>query len=175
MWGAIIAAAAGAAGGYLGNKEKQKKVNAALAGADKYRNGVDRLYGAEQDALIQDLATRGASESRARSDVANNELGRQLLERQSTGGAMGVRAAMMSGKEAELAGRLGEASGSEIVGSRSAASSNLSQAQRDALARRKAQIEALRLYNEANDARKSGFQAGVEGAGNGLMAYAGAK
>lgn len=172
MWGAIIAAAAGAAGGYLKNKEKQKQVNAAMAGAGKYKGGVDRLYGTEQDALIQDLATRGATESRARANVANDSLGRQLLERQSTGGAMGVRSAMMSGKEAELAGQLGEASGSEIVGSRSAASSNLSQAQRDALARRQAQLEALRLYNEARDAKKGGMEAAIGGAANGLMSYA---
>jgi hypothetical protein len=82
---------------------------------------------------------------------------------------------MMSGKEAELAGQLGEASGSEIVGSRSAASSNLSQAQRDALARRQAQLEALRLYNEAKGAKKGGLMAAMEGAGNGLMSYSGAK
>lgn len=175
MWGAIIAAAAGAAGGYLKNKEKQKQVNAAMAGAGKYTNGVDRLYGTEQDALIHDLATRGATESRARANVANDSLGRQLLERQATGGALGVRSAMMSGKEAELAGQLGEASGSEIVGSRSAASSNLSQAQRDALARRQAQLEALRLYNEAKGAKKGGLMAAMEGAGNGLMSYSGAK
>lgn len=175
MWGAIIAAAAGAAGGYLKNKEKQKQVNAAMAGAGKYKDGVDRLYGTEQDALIQDLATRGATESRARANVANDSLGRQLLERQSTGGALGVRGAMMSGKEAELAGQLGEASGSEIVGSRSAASSNLSQAQRDAIARQQSRLEALRLYNEAKSAKKSGFTAAIGGAANGLMSYAGAK
>lgn len=175
MWGALIAAGAGALGGYLGNKDKQKRVNAAMAGADKYRHGVDRLYGTEQDQLIHDLATRGAMEARARGNVANDTLGRQLLERQSTGGALGVRGAMMSGKEAELAGQLGEASGSEIVGSRSGASSNLSQAQQDAIARRRAQLEALRLYNEAESNKKSGLSAALGGAANGLMSYAGAK
>ena len=146
-----------------------------MAGSGKYKDGVDRLYGTEQDALIRDLSLRGSTESAARAAVANDGLNRQLTERQAVGGALGVRGAMMTGKEAELAGQLGEASGSEVVGSRAAAGTNLTQAQRDAIARKQAQLEALRLYNEANDARKSGLQAAVEGAGNGLMSYAGAK
>lgn len=169
MWGAIIAGAAGAAGGYIKQGEQNKRSDAAMAGAAKYKDGVARMYGSEQDELIRTLMARGASESAARAAVANSEMGRQLLERQSTGGAMGVRQAMMSGGEAKLAGQSGEAAGQEIVGSRAGAGVNLTQAQRDALARRQAQAEALRLYNEAKDAKQSRWAAAANGAANGLM------
>ena len=175
MWGAIIAGAAGAAGGYLKQDDINRKSDAAMAGAGTYKDGVARMYGGEQDELIRTLMARGASESAARAAVANSEMGRQLLERQSTGGAMGVRQAMMSGGEAKLAGQAGEAAGQEIVGSRAGAGVNLTQAQRDALARRAAQAEALRLYNEAKDAKKSRWAAAAEGFGNGLMSYVRAK
>lgn len=169
IYGALIGAGAGALGGILGNKGAQAKADAAMRGADKYRNGVPRMYGTEQDALIALLQSKGAEESAARAMVARTAMNRQLAAKQYAGGQDGIRQAMMTGGEAQLAGQIGEATGGEIIGNRAGSASELTRAQKDAIERNRLRLEALRLYDAAKSSRKSGFQAGLEGAASGAM------
>ena len=82
---------------------------------------------------------------------------------------------MMTGEEANLAGGVGRSAGGESVGNLAGASTNVTQASNDILNREKLRLEALRQYNEAKQARKSGMSAALGGAANGLMSYFGVK
>lgn len=170
LYGAIGGAAIGGLGGYIANEGAQRKSDAAMAGASKYKDGVARVYGSEQDALIELLKQKDAEQSMARAAVARTAMNRQLAARQAAGGQDGIRQAMFSGGEADLAGQVGEAAGGEIVGNRLGASSELARAQADAIARNRLRLEALRLYEEAKNARKSGLKAAITGASNGAAA-----
>lgn len=55
----------GMVGGYMAQDAKNKKLDAIMEGSDKYRRGMERKYGSEQDALIQALARGGADQSQA--------------------------------------------------------------------------------------------------------------
>ena len=170
LYGAIGGAIIGGAGGYFGNEAAQKKADAAMAGASKYKDGVPRMYGSEQDALIELLKRKDAEQSMARAAVARTAMNRQLAAREAAGGRDGIRQAMMTGGEADLAGQVGEAAGGEIVGNRLGAASELARAQADAVARNRLRLEALRLYEEAKNNRKSGLKAAVSGGANGAAA-----
>lgn len=174
LYGAIGGAVIGGVGGLIGNQSAQAKADAAMAGTARYRNGVDRLYGSEQDALIALLQQKGAEQSMSRASVARAAMNRQLAALQAQGGRDGVRKAMMTGGEADLAGQVGEAAGGEIVGNRGQSAGELARAQQDAIARNRLRLEALRLYDAAKAGRKSGLGAFVGGAASGAMTGAAA-
>ncbi len=175
VWGGIIAGAAGALGGFIKNEGEQRRLDAIMEKAKKYKDGAPRAYGAQQDDLIAALSKGGTEQSLAEANVARTELGRGLAGAASSGDALGARRAMMTGEEANLAGGVGRAAGGESVGNLSGASTNITQASNDILNREKLRLEALRQYNEAKQARKSGMSAAIGGAANGVMAYYGAK
>lgn len=173
VYGAIAGAALGGIGGLIKNKGERDRLNKIMEGAAKYKNGAPRMYGAEQDSLIKALQSAGPEQAVAGGNVARTGLARQLGQTEGEiGGIAGVRAAMTSGEEAGLAGGIGRAAGAERVGNLQGAGTNISQAASDALARERLRLDALRMYNEAKDARKSGFNAFTGGAANGAMAGA---
>lgn len=173
VYGAIGGAVLGGIGGIIKNKGERDRLNKIMEGASKYKNGVPRMYGAEQDSLIKALQSAGPEQAIASGNVARSELGKQLGQAEGqAGGIAGVRAAMTSGQEAGLAGGIGRAAGAERVGNLQGASTNISQAASNALARERLRLDALRMYNEAKGARKSGFNAFAGGAANGAMAGA---
>lgn len=173
--GALALGAAGALGGYIKNQGEQRRLDSIMEAAKKYKDGAPRAYGAEQDALIAALSKGGSEQSLAEGRVAESGLSRKLSGLSVDNGALGVRSAMMSGEEANLAGGLGRSVGSESVGNLSGASTNVSQAASDILNREKLRLEALRQYNEAKQARKSGMSAAISGGASGLMAGFGLK
>lgn len=158
----------GMVGGYTAQNAKNKKLDAIMEGSDKYRKGMDRQYGGQQDALIQALARGGADQSQAQADVARTDLSRGLRAAEASGGA---RAAMFSGQEAELGGKIGSATGQESVANYSGAASNIAQAQQDSLRRKAIALRAQQMYEAAKAERKSAFQGAMEGGGNALLGY----
>lgn len=175
VWGAIAAGAAGALGGYINNQGEQRRLDSIMEKAKKYKDGMPRAYGAQQDELIAALSKGGADQSMAEANVARTELGRGLAGAASGGDALGARRAMMTGEEANLAGGVGRSAGGESVGNLAGASTNITQASSDILNRERLRLDALRQYNEAKQARKSGMSAAIGGAASGLMSYFGAK
>jgi len=161
-------------GGYFGNKAAQRDADKKMAGASKYKDGVARAYGAQQDELIRSLAAGDTNQSDANARIARGDLGASLRGAAATNGALGVRGAMMSGQESVLAGNVGQASGNEMVTNLGGASSVVGQASADLAARNSLRLQALKMYEEAKAARKTGLRAAAEGAGNGAMAGAAA-
>lgn len=173
LYAGLALGAIGAVGGLVGNRDAQRRADAAMAGAAKYRNGAPRLYGQEQDALIKALKAGGSNQAAAEGKVARSDLGRELGQAEgSLGGIAGVRAAMGSGQESALAGGIGGAMAQERIGNYSAAGTNIAQAAENQRARDRLRLEALQLYAEAKKARKSGFEAAAGGFASGAMAGA---
>lgn len=173
IYGAIIGGALGAAGGIWGNSKENKRIDAYTSGLEKYKSGMPRVYGTEQDALIKALAAGGSEQSQAATQVNRTELAKNLSQQQgSIGGIAGVRAAMGSGQEAGLAGEAGRSAAQESIGNMSGAGTNISQAAMDAAARNRLRLQALAEYDAAKKSRKGWFEAGVGGAANGAMAGA---
>lgn len=168
-WGALVAAGAGALGGAMEQSSKNKRYDEIMRGIGDNRYGYDRAYGGQQDALIRALARGGADQSLAQSKVANTDLSRQLRSAEASPG--GVRSAMFTGGEADLAGKVGSAVGQESVGNLSAASQNIAQSASDSLARKDLALRALRMYQEAESQRRSPFSGAMSGAANGLLGY----
>jgi hypothetical protein len=170
MWGAIIAGAAGAAGGLIKNAAARKEADRIMKGTRKLKDGSPRMYGEQQDELIRALAAGRADQSLAESQVARSGLGRQLSGAAAGGDTLGARNAMLSGEEAQLAGGVGRAVGQESVGNMAGASTNISQAANDVLNRERIRLDALRMYMDAKNSKKSNWEAAGVGAANGLMA-----
>lgn len=158
----------GMLGGAMAQGAKNKRLDAIMEGADPYRKGMERRYGSEQDALIQALARGGADQSMAQADVARSDLGRQLRAAEASGGA---RAAMFTGQEAELGGKIGGAAGQESVANYGGAANNIVQAQQDSLRRRAIALRAQQMYEAAKAERKSAISGAISGGSNALLGY----
>lgn len=167
----LILALAGGAGGALKQNAANKRSRKIMEGVGDRRFGIERMYGGEQDNLIKALSAGKTDQTDAQASVARTDLGRQLQAAANSGGQAGTRAAMFSGGEAETAGRVGQGAAQELVGNMSNAGNVSAQALQDAENRRRLQVEAKRLYDEAKDAKSSVLMGALKGAGNALGGY----